>query len=446
MTALPWPAWKSMTGVPEIQDLHRRHKRVDQGRQFEVRGEGQLELRQGREGMLAGLGVPRDPRGIVLACAFFAVGVLGLDALISTGDPLGFAYLLIAATGYLFVQTRLVPTALWLMIAGLGAWFATAGVTVNWIEFAIGMVLTGLSVVRPAEHRPHAVDQPSSNGSTRQAALESTPSESTSVPHVNESADSPGEEVSAVATAPAASIRIASFGHFRFEADGRDRSSELEDKAVLAFLFKYLMARQTLGDGKASRDAMAEELTPGYPRQAQRDRLRKQIYDLQNDVAPAFGSLIRSNRSHLWLDLASVDSDVGKLQSLAERVRKSASPISSQLCSDIQEFLEQTEGQEFLVGFEDLEQHVNKGRGTAGETVRNARIAVAEQRAELVRALAEYQDALGRPEASIVYLKSALESMQDRQDLARLLVTAYLKTGQTTRAAEVRRQFALAKE
>jgi ParB-like chromosome segregation protein Spo0J len=78
--------------------------------------------------------------------------------------------------------------------------------------------------------------------------------------------------------------------------------------------------------------------------------------------------------------------------------------------------------------------------------VAQARELIANQRAELVRALAEYQDAIGHPEASIGHLQAALEALPARQDLARLLVVAYLKTGQTARASEVRRQFALRQE
>ena len=43
-------------------------------------------------------------------------------------------------------------------------------------------------------------------------------------------------------------------------------------------------------------------------------------------------------------------------------------------------------------------------------------------------------------------LKATLDALPERQDLARLLSIAYLKTGQTLRAAEVRRQYALKQE
>ena len=215
---------------------------------------------------------------------------------------------------------------------------------------------------------------------------------------------------------------------------------------MLAFFFKYLLARYANGDPRAGRTAAGDELSPGYEDSAKRERLRKQIYDLQHDVAPELGSIVRSNRSHVWLDLSEVDSDLRQLRDLCERTRREPTLVSSQLAGEIQSLLDQTEGQEFLVGFEDLEQRVNQGRGAAGQIVSNARLAIAGQRAELIRALAEYDDAIGRPEAAIPYLQSALDASSDRQDLARLLVTAYLKTGQNSRASEVRRQFDLSKE
>ncbi|HXC79288.1 MAG TPA: tetratricopeptide repeat protein, partial [Candidatus Acidoferrum sp.] len=64
-------------------------------------------------------------------------------------------------------------------------------------------------------------------------------------------------------------------------------------------------------------------------------------------------------------------------------------------------------------------------------------------RADLVQALAVYNEAAGHPQASIAHLRSALDQSPQRQDLARLLIAAYLQTGQTTRASEARREYDL---
>jgi tetratricopeptide (TPR) repeat protein len=206
------------------------------------------------------------------------------------------------------------------------------------------------------------------------------------------------------------------------------------------------LARLVLGDAKVARSAVGDELSPDIAAKSQSDRLRKQLYDLQTDVGPELGQLIRRNRTHVWLELDGTDSDIERLRDLANRSRQREHIITAEQASEIRQMLDQTGSQDFLAGFEELERKVTRGRGTAGEVVRGARLQIAGQRAELVCALAEYQDALGHPEAAIPYLQSALDALQDRQDLARLLVVAYLKTGQTTRASELRRQFPLKQE
>ena len=154
---------------------------------------------------------------------------------------------------------------------------------------------------------------------------------------------------------------------------------------------------------------------------------------------------MRTNQTHVWLDLDAVDSDFGQLTELGQRVGQRGSLIDSGLADEIRRLITRTEG-DLLAGFEVLEQKVNGGDGTANQMVRAARELIWKQRAELVIALADYEDAMGRPEATITALASALDALPERQDLARMLATAYLKTGQTVRAAEVRRQYALKQE
>jgi DNA-binding SARP family transcriptional activator len=207
----------------------------------------------------------------------------------------------------------------------------------------------------------------------------------------------------------------------------------------------YLLARAVLGE-RPARSALGDELSPGLPEASQKERLRKQLYELQKGVAPEVAALIRSNRTHIWLELDGAESDAAALNALCGRVRHHAFLINAELAAAISKTLDETASQEFLAGFEELENKVNQGRGTAGQVVAQARESIANQRADLVRALAEYQDAIGRPEAAIQHLQATLDVLPARQDLARLLVVAYLKTGQNARASEVRRQFALNQE
>lgn len=425
---------RSTTGIEDLQVLLAG---VDVAQTVgTTREEAGLGLGQRSGPLLDRLGVPRDPRGIVLACGVAGAAVLGVAALLSSGDLIGWAYLAVAVVGYIYVQTRFLPTLVWLLIAAYGAWGATSGAAADWIESGLGVVLAGVALLPTAAN--------GEGDRTIQSIFVTEPT----VPLVPENGTGTEAAAEPVAHSDAATgtCRLRCLGGLRFEFADRDLTSQIEDKPVLSFLFQFLLARHVLGESRVGRSAAGDEVRPGVSPSSQLDRLRKQLHDLKRDAGPELGSLVRSNRTHVWLDLSKVESDLGHLRDLAERIRKSTTLIGSQLAAEVGQFLSQTEGKEFLAGFEELEVRVNEGRGTAGQTVSAARLVVEEQRADVVRALAEYDDALGRPEAAIPYLKSALDAQPDRQDLARLLVTAYLKSGQTARASEVRHQFALGKE
>ncbi|MDQ6879867.1 MAG: transposase, partial [Candidatus Dormibacteraeota bacterium] len=105
--------------------------------------------------MLDALLVPRDPRGIVLLCGYVASTAFGLIALLSPpGDPIGWAYIGVAAIGYLFIQTRGLTTFLWLLFAAGGAAVILAGEASGWVECLLGVALAVVAVTPPpAEYR-----------------------------------------------------------------------------------------------------------------------------------------------------------------------------------------------------------------------------------------------------------------------------------------------------
>ncbi|HVA20418.1 MAG TPA: hypothetical protein VMU55_09590, partial [Solirubrobacteraceae bacterium] len=90
----------------------------------------------------------------MLLCGFIAAAALGASALLY-GDPIGYAYLAASAIGYFFLQTRLVPTVLWLLISFGGLAGATAGNSSDWVAFGLGLLLAIVSVLPPpAESKP----------------------------------------------------------------------------------------------------------------------------------------------------------------------------------------------------------------------------------------------------------------------------------------------------
>src|SRR5581483_8003129 len=109
---------------------------------------------------LFGAFIPRDPRGIVLACGFLGAAGLGVNALF-LGDWIGFAYFAGAGVGYFFLQTRLVPASIWLAIAGGGVAGASAGDASDWVVAGLGAFLALLSLLPPAvESEPGSSRKP----------------------------------------------------------------------------------------------------------------------------------------------------------------------------------------------------------------------------------------------------------------------------------------------
>ena len=398
--------------------------------------------------MLDALLVPRDTRGIVLLCGLVMAAALGIGAVL-VSDPIGYAFLAGAAIGYLFLQTRMLPALIFLSVAVYGAAGGLAGGAVDWVECGVALLLTLVALFPvpeiyrddPSQPRPDEPTTPAlalipANGQTS-AFLELSPTRTSA------KAENP---VSAAPEALNHRLVIHSIGQLRLLSSSGDLATDLEDKPVLAFMWKYLLARAAGGSAHVTRDAFADELSPGVSKATQRERLRKQLYDLQNDIEPALAAVVRANRSDVWLDLEDTDFDIASLHVMCERIRQRGFLVDPQLAEELRRMLQGTGDQEFLAGFEELENKVTQARGTAGEVVAQARATIATLRAELASVLAEYHDAAGHPESAIPVLRAALDALPQRQDLARLLVVAYLKTGQAALASEVRRNFDLKQE
>jgi hypothetical protein len=376
--------------------------------------------------------VPRDARGIILLCGFIACAAFGLGALLTPpSDPIGWAYLVGGVLGYVYIQTRGLTTFLWLLVAGGGVAVALAGAASGWVMFGLGIALAAVSSLPlPAEYSDPVAPTPST-----EPILSSLPTTSAKV----NGHSSTFPEVST----PRLVIR--SIGAFTLTSAAGDLTSNLEAKPVVSFIWKLLLAREVLGEAHLGREALGDELSPGISDAARRQRVRKQIYDLQKDIRPELAALVRTDRTHLWLDLEAADSDAASLKKLCQRIPSPGSLIDSNLAQNARQMLATTSG-DFLAGFEDLQHRVTQGNGTAGEVVAAARELIANQRADLTRALTDYLDATGQVKEAIPHLKVALELLPERQDLARLLVAAYLQTGQTARANELRSAYNLNQE
>jgi DNA-binding SARP family transcriptional activator len=407
--------------------------------------------------ILDALMVPRDRRGIVLACGLICSAAFGLGTLLATGDPIGWAYLALSLVGYLFLQTRLVPIVLWLVVAAAGALVATAGNASGWIECGLGLALAIVAVLpvapqyrdRPATPSPVAVAHtgaaPASVPQSSTAVEDSPTQSSTSLEDSPASytawpADRPALTMGSDAAQVVARRRLHCLGQLEIAVDG----AELSVAPRLQFLLGYLLARSVLGQNSIDRTALAEEVAPGVGPGSQKDRLRKQLYDLQA-IHPAVAGMIRVTRSSVALDLDGCDFDVDKVVDTSQRLKASGELIDAQAAEEVRSLLDQTAG-EFLLGFEQLELETTGGRGVAAEAVNSARLTIAADRADLVKAVAEHYVAVGRGDRALDHLTTALKESPERDDLARILVAAYLQTGQTRLATQARRDYALIEE
>lgn len=390
-----------------------------------------LAARERTARILDTLLVPSDARGIVLLCGFIGCAAFGLGAILTPPrDPIGWAYLGGAVLGYFYIQTRGLTTFLWLLVGAGGIAVALAGAASGWVMFGLGTALALVSSLPlPAQYRGETDPTPPTERAPSPISVPGGPRSGQSSAFPEVSAPSPME-----ASGP---LVIRSIGAFKLTSSVGDLTSNLEAKAVVSFIWKLLLAREVRGDPHLAREALAEELSPRMSDAGRRERVRKQIYDLQNDIRPELASLVCTDRTHLWLDVADADFDAAALKTLCLKVASPGLLIDRTLAQQVRQMLTATSG-EFLAGFEHLQYRVTRGNGTAGDVVADARELIANQRADLTRALADYLDATGQVQEAIPHLKVALKLLPERQDLARLLVAAYMQTGQLARASEVR--------
>lgn len=373
--------------------------------------------------------VPTDVRGIILLCGFIAAALFGLFAILTPpGDPIGWAYIGLAVAGYFFIQTRIFTTAVWLLVAAGGIAVALSGNASGWLE---AMVAAGLAIVSltppPAENQPQPLG---ANHSSAKAEVSPTRTSA------NAEVSPVPAATNGAAAAAATGITVRCLGRLRIEVDGRE-VNRFQREPRLEFLVSYLIVRQ-LASGRSAGDraAIADEVAAGISLSSQKDRLRKQINELRATDA-VFKQIIRADRSQVWIDLDHLDLDVTRLLARAQALPARSALIDGKQAEALQALIANTRG-EFFAGFSDLEQDVTEGRGTAGQLVDQVRHQIAGARAEIALALAEYFAALDQSDRAIPYLVEARRDCPDRQDVAKALVVAYLRTGQTVAATQVR--------
>ena len=178
------------------------------------------------------------------------------------GDTIGVAYLAATTVAYLSLHTRALSSLVWAGVALAGLAGFLAGNPASLIQVLVAAGLAGVAFLVPAQSPSSGVEP------TEIPVLVPTPSDG-----LTESAHD-------------GRLRIRAIGRLALLSDGTDLAPALLAKRTLVFLWSYLLARAVAQMPAISRDQLADEVAPGLPTKSQRERLRKQLWDVQNDTLP----------------------------------------------------------------------------------------------------------------------------------------------------------------
>ncbi|MGH7760780.1 MAG: AfsR/SARP family transcriptional regulator, partial [Candidatus Dormibacteraceae bacterium] len=235
-------------------------------------------------------------------------------------------------------------------------------------------------------------------------------------------------------------LAINTLGRIELRQGEEDFGPELLGRPVVAFLWLYLLIRALTGPrDRLMRVDIANELTPGMPADKQRTRLRNRLSDMMRKLPkPLAERMVVDHDESVKLDLSRCSIDLLRLEAIAAECTAKDGILSPDLAAEAAALLDTTAG-EFLPGWEQLENEVNGGRGSAGELVAQLRQRAESARISVMGALAANHLARREPARAVPLLEQALERQPDREDLARKLRAAYLETGQLGRAADLQR-------
>lgn len=390
------------------------------------------------------LGLPTDVRGAVLAAGSLVLVLYGL-ALILGGDLLGLAWLAAGIVSYAFLHGRLVPAVTGLAVA-LAGLLAAATNLAGLIPFLAGLALAGVAFWRPTFSDTGVgtvgIDQTEPPAGAREPVEERRVTSSLVVDAIPEQAPVSVQERATPEVATG--VRIETIGRFRILVDGKDATLELARKRTLQFGWKFLLVRALAGHGPISAEDFGDELSPGLPLRTQKRRARQQIWDLLNDLSKPLGSVLGKDGQDLFFNLKACAVDVVDLRAMAPRVSQVGGLLPDELAVAGAGLLASSAG-DVLPEFDAQIKQFNQGRGTAGDNLREVRLEVDDLRADIACALADRHAATGDAKAVIRVLEPVAKR-SPREDVLERLTSAYIRTGQTARANQLRRPVDAAQE
>ena len=369
-------------------------------------------------------------RRIVLAVGYGLVFIDGLLILMAA-DPTGAVLMLAALAGFVFLHRAWVGIVVWIYVAVSGAVAMFSGDDLGFYGVVAGLGFGALATPWP-KRRP----RPAPTYSWNQNPFPPLPPQST------QQTDMPTATAAESVAPPAPMIRT--IGRVQISTSSGDLTADLIGRPVIGFLWLYLLARQVRKPGdRLTRESLIDEVAYGV--KDPRVRMRGYLRDVARLPEP-LGSMIKVEDELIGFDLNGHETDVVELQRLADQARQAKGAIGEADLSSAQSLLLQVGDGEFLPGFEEMERRVTKGRGVAGEVVREVRAQVDKLRADLADFVANALLDHGRASEAVSLLEPIAARSEDRDDIARTLINALRESGQHSRAAEVRRRHAVGQE
>ena len=236
-------------------------------------------------------------------------------------------------------------------------------------------------------------------------------------------------------------LEVQTLGTLRVVFCGEDLTARLLKRPTVAFIWQYGLVRAICApDSPIARDSLADELYARLDLETQRARLRHRLYDVQQVLQGALSSPIKIEAGSLRFDLDVCRVDVVQMLELARRCEGAEGLLSPTSVAQVSAALATATG-EFLPDWEDLEQSVTGGRGTAGETVRDLRRRVQTAKVSLLVGLGDHYLAVRDPGRAAIAFEEAFVLQPDRTNVIRRLADALDGAGQRSRADEIRRTY-----
>jgi tetratricopeptide (TPR) repeat protein len=151
---------------------------------------------------------------------------------------------------------------------------------------------------------------------------------------------------------------------------------------------------------------------------------------------------VKVEGERISLDLADCTIDVREVADAVRTYGNSNGVLTPVQLAQLDAFVTRARGT-FLPEWDDLEQHVNRGRSGAGEVVNDLRRHADAATGVLLRTLGAGYLAHGNAETAIAPLERALAISPDDEGATRSLASACLQTGRLSRAEELRKDFSL---